>query len=59
MHAVILSIGDELVLGQTVDTNSAWLSAQLTSLGVWPRRHLTVADEQSEVRGALLAGKRR
>ena len=30
MNAIILSVGDELVLGQTVDTNSAWISQQLT-----------------------------
>ena len=33
MCAIILSIGDELVLGQTVDTNSAWLSQQLAAVG--------------------------
>ena len=33
MNAIILSIGDELVLGQTVDTNSAWLSQQLAAIG--------------------------
>ena len=33
MNAIILSVGDELVLGQTVDTNSAWLSQQLASIG--------------------------
>ena len=32
MNAIILSIGDELVLGQTVDTNSAWLSVQLATI---------------------------
>src|SRR5437667_408696 len=29
MNAIILSVGDELVLGQTVDTNSAWIDASL------------------------------
>ena len=33
MNAIILSVGDELVLGQTVDTNSAWLSQQLAAVG--------------------------
>jgi nicotinamide-nucleotide amidase len=46
MHAVILSIGDELVLGQTVDTNSAWLSEQLARLGVLTLYHQSVADDQ-------------
>jgi nicotinamide-nucleotide amidase len=45
MQAAILSIGDELVLGQTVDTNSAYLSAQLASKGIMTLLHQTVADD--------------
>jgi nicotinamide-nucleotide amidase len=45
MNAIILSIGDELVLGQTIDSNSAWLSACLTDRGIIPRYHKTVADD--------------
>ena len=45
MNAVILGIGDELVLGQIVDTNSAWLSAQLSGHGVMTLYHKTVADD--------------
>lgn len=45
MQAAILSIGDELVLGQTVDTNSAYLSAQLASRGIMTLLHQTVADD--------------
>ena len=45
MNAVILSIGDELVLGQNVDTNSAWLSAGLAGYGVMTLYHQTVADD--------------
>jgi len=44
MKAVILSIGDELVLGQTVDTNAAWLSESLAGLGIVVTEHVTVAD---------------
>ena len=34
MNAIILSIGDELILGQTIDTNSAWLSQQLAAVAI-------------------------
>ena len=34
MIAAILSIGDELVFGDTVDTNSAWLADRLRTLGI-------------------------
>lgn len=44
-RAVIVSIGDELVLGQSLDTNSKWLSEALMARGVQPLRHATVADD--------------
>lgn len=54
MHAIILSVGDELILGQTVDTNSAWLSAQLAAVGVPVAAHLTVPDDQRAIEQAML-----
>ncbi|MEO1584378.1 MAG: competence/damage-inducible protein A [Planctomycetota bacterium] len=47
MHgtAGIISIGDELAIGQTLDTNSRWLSGRLTDLGVSVLRHATLADD--------------
>jgi nicotinamide-nucleotide amidase len=53
MNAIILSIGDELVLGQTVDTNSAWLSARLASLGFAVLQHTTVPDDQPAIESAI------
>jgi nicotinamide-nucleotide amidase len=53
MQAIILSIGDELVLGQTVDTNSAWLSARLAERGVLTREHHTVADDRAAIADAI------
>ena len=52
MKAVIISIGDELVLGQTVDSNSAWLSERLSALGIMPLYHKTVGDS---IEGSLAA----
>lgn len=54
MHAIILSVGDELVLGQTVDTNSAWISQQLAGVGCAVAAHLTVPDDQHAVEQAIL-----
>lgn len=53
MQAIILSIGDELVLGQTVDTNSAHLSSQLARHGIGTRYHQTVADDREAVAQAI------
>src|SRR5436305_12533615 len=53
MNATTLSIGDELVLGQTIDTNSAWLSQQLAAVGCGIRQHLSVPDDQAAIGGAM------
>ena len=53
MQAIILSIGDELVLGQTVDTNSAWLSQQLAAIGLAVAGHMTVSDDQAAIETAI------
>lgn len=45
MRAEILSIGDELITGQRLDTNSAWLSARLLELGIRAAFHTTVGDD--------------
>jgi len=45
IKAIIISIGDELTLGRSVDTNSAWLSNQLLPLGITVSQHVTVADD--------------
>lgn len=44
LKAEILSQGDEVITGQTVDSNAAWLSEQLTLIGMQVQRHTTVGD---------------
>ncbi len=44
MHAEVIAIGDELVTGQRLDTNSRWLSAELAVLGIPVTFHTTAAD---------------
>lgn len=53
MQAALLSIGDELTLGQTVDTNAAWLAARLARLGIACHEHRTVADDLDRVVAAI------
>src|SRR2546430_17087260 len=53
MNAIILSIGDELVLGQTIDTNSAWISQQLAAVGCEVSAHTTVPDDQKRIEHAI------
>jgi nicotinamide-nucleotide amidase len=44
MQAEVIAIGDELVSGQRLDTNSRWLSAELGVLGIPVAFHTTAAD---------------
>ena len=52
--AEILAIGTEVLLGDLVDTNTAWLSGQLAALGVSVYRHITVGDNKQRIVTALL-----
>ncbi|MBX2851301.1 MAG: competence/damage-inducible protein A [Phycisphaeraceae bacterium] len=49
MPAILLSIGDELILGQTVDTNAAWLAGRLSGLGIGCVEHRTVPDDLDHI----------
>ena len=56
--AVVVGVGDELLLGQTVDTNGAWLAGQLSDLGLNVIRRWVVGDVESEIQEALEEGLR-
>lgn len=47
--AAIISQGDELTLGQTLDTNSQWLSTQLLERGILPVEHITLPDDRDAI----------
>src|SRR5690242_578664 len=49
----ILATGDELLTGQVVDTNSAWLMDRLWDLGVMVRRKTLVGDDRADLDAAL------
>jgi nicotinamide-nucleotide amidase len=53
MKAIILAIGDELISGQTVDTNSAYLSRRLAERGVETVEHRTVGDDKERIASAI------
>jgi nicotinamide-nucleotide amidase len=52
-QAYIITIGDELLIGQTIDTNSAWIAQRLNALGIDMLRRVAVADEKKAIVGAL------
>src|SRR5512136_2685747 len=53
MKAIIITIGDELLIGQTIDTNSAWMGEQLSLAGFDIRRKITVHDRHEDILEAL------
>ncbi|MEI8198413.1 MAG: competence/damage-inducible protein A, partial [Phycisphaerae bacterium] len=53
MKAIVLSVGDELVSGLTVNTNCAWISQQLAANGIKTSAHITVDDELGAITAAI------
>jgi nicotinamide-nucleotide amidase len=53
LQSTIITIGDELLIGQTIDTNSAWMAEQLNALGIDVRRRIAVGDTQEAIRIVL------
>ena len=49
MKAIIITIGDEILLGQILDTNSQYISRQLTRLGAEVADILSIADQREEI----------
>lgn len=55
----IISIGDELLIGQTINTNASWLGQELTGRGYIIDRVTTIADDYDEILSALNDAKSR
>src|SRR4051795_9980832 len=51
--AAIITIGDELLIGQVIDTNSAWMAQELNKIGVWVHRRVAVGDVWDAIWNAL------
>lgn len=59
LKAELITIGDEILYGQIVDTNSQWMSAALDEIGVKTIRKTTIGDEENEILTALEEAERR
>lgn len=49
MRAIIVTIGDEILMGQILDTNSRYMAKQLTDIGVEVVEMLTIPDKRDEI----------
>lgn len=52
-NAVIVSIGDELLIGQTINTNAGWIGQELSLIGVNPQLGLVIQDDADEIISVL------
>lgn len=53
MKAKIITIGDEILIGQITDTNSAWMAEEITSMGFQVAEMVTVSDEAAHITQAV------
>lgn len=59
MLAEIITIGDEILIGQIIDTNSAWIARQLNEAGIRVKQISSVSDDRQHILTALAEAKGR
>jgi nicotinamide-nucleotide amidase len=53
MKAEIIAIGSELLIGDVINSNAAWISRELAALGVDVHYHVTVGDNPARIQGVI------
>ena len=53
MNASIITIGDEILIGQIVDTNSVWIAQKLNEIGIWVSEKKSIGDIDTAIIYAL------
>lgn len=53
MQAIIITIGDEILIGQVVDTNSAWLGQRMNEVGVDVIEKIAIGDNHHQIVNAI------
>ena len=59
MFAEIITIGDELLIGQVIDTNSAWMGQELNKIGIEVLRIVSIRDRKEEITEAIDSAMKR
>lgn len=57
--AELITIGDEILYGQIVDTNSQWMSQELDKVGIKTIRKTTISDDRQEILSAFAEAEKR
>jgi nicotinamide-nucleotide amidase len=58
-RAEIITIGDEILFGQIIDTNTQWIGTQLTDIGIRPVRKTSVGDNKQDILDAFAQASKR
>lgn len=59
VRAEIITIGDEILFGQIIDTNTQWIGTQLTDIGIRPARKTSVGDNRQDILDAFAQAAQR
>lgn len=49
MNSIIITIGDELLIGQVENTNASWMAKQINSIGIEVKKILTIHDDKEQI----------
>lgn len=49
VNASVITIGDELLIGQTIDTNSAYIATELNKIGIWVKQRIAIGDVREDI----------
>ena len=49
MKCTILNIGDELLIGQTLNTNAHWISQKMNEIGIDVIHHISLSDDKNDI----------
>jgi len=52
-QAILITIGDELLIGQVIDTNSAWIAQQLNKIGIGVLERVAVSDDKEHIKSTV------
>ena len=59
MKSEIITIGDELLIGQVIDTNSAWIAEQLNTIGISVYQITSISDNRQHILTTLEEAQKR
>ncbi|MEZ5071972.1 MAG: competence/damage-inducible protein A [Bacteroidales bacterium] len=53
MRSALITIGDEILIGQVTDTNSVWIATQLNELGIQVGEMVSISDDPGQISSTL------